>query len=640
MKPKKAIKELRRQLERDPHNLVLRLRLAGLLCEIGDRAEGVRLYSSVALAYQGQGRLSQAIAVCKSLLEIDPQHVDTQRMLAQLELRRLERESEEARSQPRPALADPAPRSRRGRRSSAPPRGGRGRTPSGAPPTSGSGSGSGVGGSRITPRGKSDSLPPLFTEDRSDPGSGVGTGSGSFRRSPSGGRVMPLQPRRPEVEHTVVGAVPAPMPRRPERRGSAPSAGDEDSVTNVVDEPVAGESDEIETGVAVDLRRSSVEDDDAPTRVADEAGGGALPVRRPGRAFEVPGARRMPAAPDDDDADEPTVIDDGLGRLLRADVEADPDGVAATIDLGEAAGAVRRRSAPGGERRETRGLRVPPAPIVDGALLEPFADVAPSAVEELARRAISRRVAAGEMILSEGDAGDSCFVIAAGEVRVLKRSPLDPEGGLLEVAQLGEGQIFGEFGLLGDRRRHASVQAIKSCTLYEIQRAVLLNLGGAYPALQNRLDGFYRRRMLETLMATAPFFGGLSLDKRRELVRQFSPVRAHPGQRLIREGERSGGFYLVVLGSVEITKRLGADRTLPVAVLDEGAYFGEMSLLRGDVAQASVTAIGHAELALLAPRRFYALVAANPVLWSQVREEASRREGETHRIVAGVTASV
>ena len=43
---------------------------------------------------------------------------------------------------------------------------------------------------------------------------------------------------------------------------------------------------------------------------------------------------------------------------------------------------------------------------------------------------------------------------------------------------------------------------------------------------------------------------------------------------------------------------------------------------------------------MLPAKSFYALVASNPVLWAQVREEADRRIEETHRIVAGVTSVV
>ena len=77
-----------------------------------------------------------------------------------------------------------------------------------------------------------------------------------------------------------------------------------------------------------------------------------------------------------------------------------------------------------------------------------------------------------------------------------------------------------------------------------------------------------------------------------------------------------------------------------LASLGEGTYFGEMSLLRGDVARASVTATGQTELAMLPAKNLYALVASHPTLWEEVRREARRRELESVQMLAGTTGSL
>jgi CRP-like cAMP-binding protein len=113
--------------------------------------------------------------------------------------------------------------------------------------------------------------------------------------------------------------------------------------------------------------------------------------------------------------------------------------------------------------------------------------------------------------------------------------------------------------------------------------------------------------------------------------------RAESGERVVVEGEPAGGLFLIVLGSVEISKRVSDSRSVLLATLGEGAYFGEMSLLRGGVANATVTAVGPTELAVMSPRDFYAVIANNPHLWNEVRREANRRQLETNQIVTGET---
>jgi len=69
---KEALRDLERRLRDEPENLGLRVMVAGTLREAGRLADAVELYRSVAIAYRDQGRIQQAIAVCRSILEIAP----------------------------------------------------------------------------------------------------------------------------------------------------------------------------------------------------------------------------------------------------------------------------------------------------------------------------------------------------------------------------------------------------------------------------------------------------------------------------------------------------------------------------------------------------------------------------------------
>ncbi|HEU5055857.1 MAG TPA: tetratricopeptide repeat protein, partial [Kofleriaceae bacterium] len=88
MNPRKAVKELEKQLRKDPHNLVLRVRLAGALVQTGNMVEAIEMYRSVAVAYYAQNRIDQAIAVCHSVLEIAPDHHPSRMLLNELDQRK------------------------------------------------------------------------------------------------------------------------------------------------------------------------------------------------------------------------------------------------------------------------------------------------------------------------------------------------------------------------------------------------------------------------------------------------------------------------------------------------------------------------------------------------------------------------
>ncbi len=78
------LKELEKRLKDEPENLGLRVALAGALLEAGRRADAIELYHSVAMAYRDHGRTQQAITVCRSLLELAPEHAACQELLTAL----------------------------------------------------------------------------------------------------------------------------------------------------------------------------------------------------------------------------------------------------------------------------------------------------------------------------------------------------------------------------------------------------------------------------------------------------------------------------------------------------------------------------------------------------------------------------
>jgi hypothetical protein len=75
---------LEKRLEKEPGNLPLRVTVAGHLRDAGRTAEAVELYRSVAVAYRGQGRNQQAIAVCRSILELAPDDTACRALLFEL----------------------------------------------------------------------------------------------------------------------------------------------------------------------------------------------------------------------------------------------------------------------------------------------------------------------------------------------------------------------------------------------------------------------------------------------------------------------------------------------------------------------------------------------------------------------------
>ena len=106
----------------------------------------------------------------------------------------------------------------------------------------------------------------------------------------------------------------------------------------------------------------------------------------------------------------------------------------------------------------------------------------------------------GDIVLTEGDRGDSLFVITTGMVKTFVRDTT--QGGQLLMRRLKEGDFFGEISLLSGKARSATVTAATHCELLELERATLDQITTSYPHVRQVLEEFYLARALNTAEGT------------------------------------------------------------------------------------------------------------------------------------------
>jgi MFS family permease len=133
-----------------------------------------------------------------------------------------------------------------------------------------------------------------------------------------------------------------------------------------------------------------------------------------------------------------------------------------------------------------------PVPVVEIALLRSlplFAELPVPVIEGLAAALTPVEVAAGEVLIRQGDEADAYYAIAAGEFDAFQDDQL--------LRRCGRGDGVGEIALLHDVPRSASIIARTSATVYELKREPFLTavLGHAPTRLQ-------ASRIAETRLAT------------------------------------------------------------------------------------------------------------------------------------------
>ncbi len=106
----------------------------------------------------------------------------------------------------------------------------------------------------------------------------------------------------------------------------------------------------------------------------------------------------------------------------------------------------------------------------------------PEEVSQLIQHVTTRRHAAGQLIIRQGEEGRELFFVVRGEVEVVR----DADGEDRRViAKLGAGETFGEMALISEMTRTADVRALTDVELYALDKSDWENLIKYSLALQD-----------------------------------------------------------------------------------------------------------------------------------------------------------
>ena len=131
-------------------------------------------------------------------------------------------------------------------------------------------------------------------------------------------------------------------------------------------------------------------------------------------------------------------------------------------------------------------------PVVEIALLRSmplFAALSPPTLESLARALQPLSLPGGVDIVRQGDAGDRFYVIADGEVEILR------DGRLAATRRRGEG--FGEIALLYDVPRTATVRTRLATEVYSLERDAFLVAVTGHVGSQRAAEDLAEARLAE-----------------------------------------------------------------------------------------------------------------------------------------------
>jgi thioredoxin reductase (NADPH) len=132
-----------------------------------------------------------------------------------------------------------------------------------------------------------------------------------------------------------------------------------------------------------------------------------------------------------------------------------------------------------------------------------------------------------------------------------------------------------------------------------------------------------------------PLFACLPADERASLAARAADVRLRQDEWLVQEGQ-TAAFFALLDGRLSVIKSVSG-RDQQVTTFVPGDYFGEVPLLLGSPAVASVRAIEPARVMRLEPADFHDLISHCRVLNGEIMKTMALRVGRIQQVVAEST---
>ncbi len=227
--------------------------------------------------------------------------------------------------------------------------------------------------------------------------------------------------------------------------------------------------------------------------------------------------------------------------------------------------------------------------------------------------------AAGQVIIRQGERGDTFFIIQHGHVAVSVR---DPAGVSQVVNQLDRGDYFGELALLHDAPRNATCRATVPTDVLCLSRPDFEQLVRLRFDLREKLD---RSIATAELLRRMPLFAELDARQVQLIASRMRHRDFQANEVLMQEGQTGRTFYVIESGQVQVSVRQEDGQEKAFAERGPGEYVGEIALLLKTRRTATVTAKTLVRTLTLGKDDFDKLVAAHLYVGRSLELETSRR---------------
>ncbi|MDQ6973660.1 MAG: cyclic nucleotide-binding domain-containing protein [Mariprofundaceae bacterium] len=179
----------------------------------------------------------------------------------------------------------------------------------------------------------------------------------------------------------------------------------------------------------------------------------------------------------------------------------------------------------------------------------------------------------GVETLHEGDNPRDLYFIRKGCVSITKNNGQQRT----IIANIKAGNIFGEFSILRNKPRYASVYTAEACEIIRINAAAVHQVIEADQAFKARLHTILVQRMLNSFLFSHPIFQTLPQNLRLQFSKDLKTIFTPVDTQLITQYEEIQGIMIILSGSVEIYHRDSSGKEHLIEIRRDHDVMGELS---------------------------------------------------------------
>lgn len=254
--------------------------------------------------------------------------------------------------------------------------------------------------------------------------------------------------------------------------------------------------------------------------------------------------------------------------------------------------------------------------IAELATLACFQGVPTAVLQGLAPHCTLRILTPGGPTLEQGRQ-PSLYIVLQGQADL---ALIDQHHRTVEIGSYSRGACFGEGPLFGAIFRGVYAESSELCSLLQISLEAVRTAMAASSALAANLREVYRHHLAAHALSRTQLFQSLAPAERDQIAQMLTPHTYEHGQQIIALGEPGSALYLIESGQCVISR----DGAL-IAQLEDGAFFGEISLLTGSRHTADVHAITPTTVLELPRSTFLDLIERHAELSQQLHRLVEQR---------------